>query len=356
MDNTQLDSRRLIDRITYLASLVSDPNNVDATLDGLRLVTAKSSQPSPQDIETLKSVQAELEDYLVHKERLRSFTEESLRANIEQHFAIINPKQRAKRLALGQIAATIVGAGIITGLLAAIGLMQGQVVLAFFIFALFAGLAIVFQTTKKDLVAQLHGSLNYLMAATVGTGLFALNFPIIAANSFLNQHPMFQHGGFLIGAVPVYGFYYLAFYLYAKQLNVFIPRLLKPVGVAVTAIILAVVAVLVPHPVAAPNELFFDLAVVGFALSVYLSGAAAVLGFMTVPKTTALYSKSTLFLAISMVLQTIGNGNFLIFVTFLSGPFEVNDEKGQILTALFIMAALACQYVAAYKSKTSLAT
>lgn len=334
--------------------MVSEPSGVDPTLDKLRAITAKSAEPSPEEIEILKSVQVELEDYLLHRERLRSFTEESLQAITEQHFAASNPRRRAKQKALQQIVFSILGAGGVTGLLAVLGLLQGQVILAFFIFALFVGLAIVFQTTKKDLVAQLHGSLNYLMAATVGTGLFALNFPIIASNSFLNEHPMLQHGGFLIGAIPVYAFYYLAFYFYAKQINVSIPRAFRPVGVAITAIIVIVASALVPHPVPAPNELFFDLAVIGFAVSVYFSGVAAVLGFMTVPKTTALYSKSTLFLAISMVLQTIGNGNFLLFVTFPSGAFEVNEPKGQILTAFFIMMALAFQYVAAYKSKVSL--
>lgn len=354
-NNAQPNPTQLIDRITYLASLVSEPSGVDPMLDKLRVVTAKPTQPSPEDIEALKSVQSQLEDYLVHREGLRSFTKESLHMNIERHFASSNPRQGAKRKALQQIILTILGAGGVTGMLAVTNLLQGQVLLAFFIFALFVGLAIVFQTTKKDLVEHLHGSLNYLMAATIGTGLFALNFPIIAANSSLNEHPMLQHGGFLIGAIPVYLFYYLAFYFYAKPLNVSIPRVFRPVGVAITAIIVAVVAALLPHPVPAPNELFFDLAVIGFAVSVYFSGVAAVLGFMAVPKTTARYSKNTLFLAVSMVMQTIGNGNFLIFVTFMSGAFQVNEEKGQILTAFFIMAALACQYVAAYKSKVSLA-
>jgi hypothetical protein len=350
----QTDSKRRIDRIVYLASLVSEPLSVDVILDKLRSLTATSSQLSPDGVKTLESIQAELEDYLIHKERLRSFTEESLGTNIERHFAADDPVRDAKKAALRQIIATIIIAAIVTGVLAALRIMHGQVVLAFFIFALFAGLALVFQSFKKDLVAQLHGSLNYLMAATVGTGLFALNFPIIAANSYLEKLPLLQHGGLLIAAIPVYVFYYVAFYLYAKQLAVSIPRTLRPAGVVIAAITVAVISIVVPHPVAVSHEIYFDLAVVGFAVSVYLSGAAAVLGFMTVRQTTAVYSKSTLFLAISMVLQTIGNGNFLIFVTFMSGDFSVNDQKGQILTAFLIMCALASQYIAAYKSKTSL--
>ncbi len=350
----QESARQLIDRIAYLASLVSEPRTVDTTLDKLRIITSRASGPTAQDTQTLKSIQTELEDYLTHKERVRTFTKTSLRDNMERHFAAKNPLRDVQNAALGRISLTVAVCAAFTGLLAALGLMQGQVVLAFFICTLFIGLALLFQSIKKDLVAQLHGSVNYLMAATIGTGLFALNFPIIAASSYLENHPMFQHGGFLAAAIPVYGFYYLAFYYYAKQLNVAVPRLFRPTGVAISAVLIAIILALLPHPIPASRELFFDLAVIGFGVSVYFSAISAALGFKIIPKTTGVYSKSILFLAISMVLHTAGNGNFLIFVTFVSGDFSVNEQKGQILTGLLIVTALTFQYIAAYKSKTAL--
>jgi hypothetical protein len=142
--------------------------------------------------------------------------------------------------------------------------------------------------------------------------------------------------------------------LYAKQLNVSIPGALQPRGIIIATILIAAISVLVPHPVTVSHEISFDIAVIGFAVSVYLSGAAAILTFMAFPKTTALYGQTTLFLAISMVLQTIGNAYFLIFVTFISGDFSVNEQKGQIFSALLIVVALVFQYIAAYKSKSSL--
>ncbi len=350
----QKNARQLIDHIAYLASLVSEPQTVDTTLDKLRIITSRTSQPTAQDVQTLRAIRTELEDYLTHKERLRTFTKASLRDNMERHFAAKNPLWDIRKAALIRIGVTVMACAAITGLLTALGFMEGQVVLAFFICTLFIGLALLFQSIKKDLVAQLHGSVNYLMAATIGTGLFAINFPIIAASSYLESHPMFQHGGFLAAAIPVYGFYYLAFYLYAKQLNASIPWPLRPTGVAISAILIAAALALLPHPIPVSHEIFFDLAVVGFGVSVYFSAVSAILGFKSVAKTTGVYSKSILFLAISMVLQTIGNGNFLVFVTFLSGDFSVNEQKGQILTGFLIMMALAFQYVAAYKSKTAL--
>jgi hypothetical protein len=354
MNEQSLTSSQRIDRITYLASLLSNPGDVDATLDKLRRITAKAQKPSPEDMATLSSIQSELEEYLVHKEKFRSFTKASLQAAVERHFSAADPLGTARKSAFTRIVLTVLAAAGLTGILFALRVMQGQVVLAFFICTLFVGLALFFQSFKKDLVAQLRGSVNYLMAATIGTGLFALNFPIIAANAHWEKLPIFQHGGFLEAAIPVYACYYAAFYLYAKQLDVKIPQILRPLGVLITCVGITVLSIVAPHPVAVPDELYFDLAVIGFAVSVYLSGIAAVLGFMAVPKTTTLYSKTTIFLAVSMVLQTIGNGNFLIFVTYVSGDFSVNDQKGQILTAMFIMGALLFQYVAAYKSRTAL--
>jgi hypothetical protein len=350
----RMNARQLVDRIVYLASLMSEPQRVDTILDKLRVITARSSKLSDQDIKALKPIKNELEDYLVTKERIRSFTKASLRAHVEQHFAARDPVRDVKRGALGQIAVTFGVAAATTAVPALLGLMEGQVILAFFICILFIGLALLFQSIKKDLVAQLHGSVNYLMAATVGTGLFAVNFPVIAGNEYLNSHPMFQYGGFLIGAVPVYAFYYMAFYLYAKQLGVSIPKWLRPSGAVMAAAGVAMISVLLPHPVPVSHEIFFDLAVSGFAVSVYFSAAAAVLGFKVVEKTTAIYSKTALFLAVSMVFQAVGNGFFLVFVTFISGDFPVNEQKGQILTGLLIIIALVFQYIAVYKSKTSL--
>lgn len=345
--------KALIDRIIYLASLVSEPRSVDDSLDKLRRITARQSNPTPEDIRILQSIETELKDYLLHKERLRSFTEEYLKANVERHFALDNPAHEAKKIALTQTLGAAGGAILVTILAVALG-MRGQVVLAFLVCTLFIGLAFLFQSVKKDLVGQLHGAVSYLMTGTIGTGLFALHFPLIAANSYLEQLPLLQHAGFMPLAIPVYGAHYIAFYLYAKQLNAPIPRILRPAGVAISAVVIAAIFVLIPHPTPVAQEIFFDISVGGLAPSVYFSAIAAVLGFMIVPKTTALYSQTNLFLAISMVLQTVGNGFLLMFVIFPSGAFPVNEERGQIIAALFIMSALTMQYISAYKIKKSL--
>lgn len=79
-----------IEQVTYTASLVSHPQEIDAILDPLRTITARTSSSaslSQNDKEKLASVQKQLEDYLLTKEKLRYFTRESLQIQIEQHLA-----------------------------------------------------------------------------------------------------------------------------------------------------------------------------------------------------------------------------------------------------------------------------
>lgn len=77
--------------VLYVASLVSNPPEVDIILDKVRLVTARL-QPgqalSADDRQTLAQVYAQLEDYLLHSDRLRVFTLEGLRTSIAKRFTM----------------------------------------------------------------------------------------------------------------------------------------------------------------------------------------------------------------------------------------------------------------------------
>lgn len=73
------DTTARIDRITYLASLVSNKNEIDQYLDKLRLITSTSgSAASGEDSATLANLERDLRNYLITMEPLRAFTAESL--------------------------------------------------------------------------------------------------------------------------------------------------------------------------------------------------------------------------------------------------------------------------------------
>lgn len=76
-----------VDVITYLASLVSKPTEVDPILDELRVITAaQSTATNKNTTERLMGIYAKLEDYLINHERLRAYTRETLRAQLQERF------------------------------------------------------------------------------------------------------------------------------------------------------------------------------------------------------------------------------------------------------------------------------
>ncbi len=78
-----------IDIITYLASLASKQQEVDAILDDLRRVTARLDPGMPlsaEDQDALAAVHDKLVQYLLEKESLRKFTREELAAKVGERF------------------------------------------------------------------------------------------------------------------------------------------------------------------------------------------------------------------------------------------------------------------------------
>jgi hypothetical protein len=76
------------DVITYLASLASNPREIDAMLDGLRQVTGKSKggMLSEQDQMVLADVYQKLLHYLVEQEPLRAYTREEIITKVKKQF------------------------------------------------------------------------------------------------------------------------------------------------------------------------------------------------------------------------------------------------------------------------------
>jgi len=105
-------AKAVIDKITYTASLVSHPEEVDTVLDPLRLVSARvdpNKELKGHDLTTLTKVQGNLEDYLVHHETMRAFTTESLHKQIDRHVRGEQQHGERSRLRIAIIAAIILG-------------------------------------------------------------------------------------------------------------------------------------------------------------------------------------------------------------------------------------------------------
>lgn len=77
--------KTMIDVVVYMASLVSKSSDIDMQLDKVRAITAKHSrdQLTNEDNVELCEVYDYVENYLIEKEALRSFTRESVRQKVQ---------------------------------------------------------------------------------------------------------------------------------------------------------------------------------------------------------------------------------------------------------------------------------
>ena len=101
----KLPDQILIERITYLASLVSNLQAVDSKLDTLRVITARvgaGNQISLGESERsqLLVLENDLKNYLVTSDPVRSFTAEKLQRRLEKYTETRNPQARAAKIAL----------------------------------------------------------------------------------------------------------------------------------------------------------------------------------------------------------------------------------------------------------------
>lgn len=79
--------KNVLDLVTYMASLVSNPDDIGDSLDTVRDITARlnpgESLPAG-DVNHLLDVYLQLEKYLTTKEPLRTFTKAELRQRIPE--------------------------------------------------------------------------------------------------------------------------------------------------------------------------------------------------------------------------------------------------------------------------------
>lgn len=76
----------VLDMVTYAAGLVSNSRDIDPLLDNVRAITARlkpGEAPSAEDKQSLVSTYLKIEQYLITKEMIRSYTQEELRAHLD---------------------------------------------------------------------------------------------------------------------------------------------------------------------------------------------------------------------------------------------------------------------------------
>jgi hypothetical protein len=83
-----------LDIVLYVANLVSNPTDIDIVLDDVRTITSRlqpGQAPTAEEQAKLDKVYKRLEEYLLHRDTLRVFTEDELRERIAKRFNLDGP-------------------------------------------------------------------------------------------------------------------------------------------------------------------------------------------------------------------------------------------------------------------------
>lgn len=105
--------KTMLDAVTFAATLVSKPADIDPQLDRVRAITAsrKADDLTADDTRTLREVYDYIETYLTEKELIRSFTRESVQLRVYEYLS----GEHRSRLArpLGAIWALAIGGALL---------------------------------------------------------------------------------------------------------------------------------------------------------------------------------------------------------------------------------------------------
>lgn len=329
----------LVDKVIYTASLVSRPQDVDKLLDDLRVITASRnlSMPlNPSDKAKLLEVQRGLEQYLVSKERLRYFTPDSLRLQLEQHMngGTFN-KARPQLFTVVGLSLTL---ALSLAIIAPFEMLQQRIqVGGAAVFSLLTvGAAWLFFVALSSFQSELRRAFRLICIGIFFLGLALLESPLIDALQW-RDYPIVS----VLYTVPLLGastLFYAGNSLYARLVGV---KSLWTAAwpLAIVGFALGLVTWFIPHMPTSEPEIIHDSVAAMWAVMLLLPIASVPVLFMTKRLLPDFYKPSVAALAQAMF-PIIAVISYLYVVRVAIGPLP-EGILTYILFGLTIVMALA---------------
>lgn len=337
-----------IERITYLASLVSNASDVDPMMDTLREVTAHQTPNQPIQLSNeekalLQQLDSQLIDYLTTKDPVRAFTPESLQAKLAHHFKQTDPRQQANRGALRQtfviIGLALVGYGLGVALIP--GEPSARFALAAPIFMLVIGIGIAwtYWKARSILVPTMQTSFAFMAMAVTLSAFVSAQYPVLSAYPELGDRPLFHYGGFIVPYVVMYALLYAGFYQFARQLRQSaLIAIFRPQWMAVAALCLVGVGFLMPHPTT-DFTLFYKISAASIFLNILFCSAGALLGLSAARQITRRYTNALRSMALATGAYAVVNcalGGLLL----TTGKLNPADPRVAGISSLYSVALI----------------
>ncbi|HEX6258217.1 MAG TPA: hypothetical protein VFZ48_01925 [Candidatus Saccharimonadales bacterium] len=339
---TTSQTRALIDEITYLASLASDAHAIDPILDKLRVVTARlkpNEEASTEDELVLREVQKEIEQYLINRDSLRSFTDQTLTKNVQEQ---LNGKQQGPPVfshAIGTVGTLIlasIGASLVAFLVTFTLplLFRTAMALTSFYATLYAGVIWLYLSSLRTFKPELKQAFQYVATGIVFTGTGVSGFALVLVLG-LQDLPIFRYCGFDAFFPIAAVLFYIGLVKFAALLE--IKTWLRSYTItAAIGLITAAAMFAVPHAPAAPGEdFFFYLSFVSLWLTTLFCAFVAILAFMIAGKLSSTLSRAMTMFGICQSTVSIGCAIAMLALA-VGGTLPINSPLFLIIGIPFI--------------------
>jgi hypothetical protein len=292
--------QRLVENITYLASLASSREEIDADLDTLRLITSKY-QPgrsfSASEVSSLQTLHTRLKHHLIHEDPVCAFTKESLEQKVAQHLKGV---QHFYQYPIWSLILIVAAAAALSALPFAIPNNLGkdikiQLGMSLFFFGTHCGNIWFFMAALQNFRKELRVAFGFLAAGVLIVGIVGAQFTLINLFGF-SDLPWAKYGGFLFLFPIAYIPLLVGTYLFAKQLSVTSwPMSLRALGAICASVTLLLI--LMPNKAAASENIYFIASALGISLGSILIGWTAAIAYAGAQQLTTQYARGMKLLA-----------------------------------------------------------
>lgn len=325
--------RTLIDRVVYTASLVSSPAEIDKSLDTLRMITARSDRTLSQaDIDRLNDLQSELEDYLVTRERLRFFTPESLRVQIDQYMqGYVSGKSRILLLLVVGVAILLAAGAASLPLSNIPQRVQAGGATAFS--AVTIGAAWLFLAALPAFQSRLRQAFAVICTGMILLGLSLLEQPIIEIFELRDVSSLLYPIPILVAAA----LFHIGNTMYVRLAGIK-TVLTQAWPVALLCLVASAITFFLPHPAPVETELVHDLAAAIWVCILILPVISAIILAKTAKSLPELYKEpiSRLFQAMIPIITVCA---YQYVVRIIAGSY-MDGVVAYILFSLILIMAL----------------
>jgi hypothetical protein len=344
-----------IEKVTYLASLVSNRLDVDPMLDTLRAITSRFNagdeiKLTNEERQRLEQLEAQLAEYLITKDPVRSFTAESLSKQLERHFEHTDPLRQANRHARRQIF-TIIGVGLV-GYALGLAIIPGPFTARFalsspiFMLVLGIGTAWLFWATRSALVPSMRKSFALFSLAVTISAFTSTQYPLIASYPGIGDLPLFHYGGFIVPYAIMYALLYAGFYQLSRQFSAtWVTKLAQPRAVVPVAALLVAASFVLPHT-ATDFDLFYRISLAGLFLDILFCGMGALVGLSAARQLTRRYAGAVRALALAAASYCVVGSALLVMMLVTGSLNPANAQVAAVST--FYSLALLLEMVSAY--------